>query len=72
MRLSTMKDEILKSIILKRNKDEHLSSKFFFYSFTPYLSTEEENDGSFCWHGCDKVSKFIKDNTTIDMFRVGG
>lgn len=67
-----MNKELMDSIMLNRNKEQHLSSKFFFYSFTPNWSTDEEGDGSFCWHGCDKVSKFIQANTTIDMFYLGG
>lgn len=51
-----MNNEIIESIILNRNKEEHMLSKFFFYSFTPNWTIDEESDGNFCWHGCDKVS----------------
>lgn len=51
-----MEKELIKSLCLNRSQEEHLLSKFFFYSFTPNWSTEEEIGGSFCWHGCDKVS----------------
>ena len=67
-----MKEELIESFIQNRDKEEHLTSKFFFYSFTPNWTENEENDGSFCWHGCDKISKFIRANTTIDMFILGG
>ena len=50
-----MNNEIIELLTLNRNKEQHLTSKFFLYSFTPNWS-EEENNNSFCWHGCDKVS----------------
>lgn len=35
---------------------ERVNNKWFLFSFTPNWTIDEESDGSFCWHGCDKVS----------------
>ena len=55
MIFSNKKEEKIIKEFLSNKKKQH-----FIMSFCPKYSNNECEDINQCWHGCDKVSKYIK------------